>query len=384
MSTRGTAHRLASEVAQVADFSRIRYSQGWEDPRCLERALRITDQSVVLSIAAAGDNSFALLLMGEQGPHRVVSVDMNPAQCALVELKRAAIRTLDYDTLLRFLGVTPSVGTRSSLYTIVRSELPDPARTFWDAHPELITAGIIHVGRLESFFRTFRTVVLPVLHRRRTVDQLLMTRRDPAERAIFWDEQFAHRRWNAVMRGFCSPTVVGRLGRDPAFFAHVDMPNVGEHYLERVRHASAVLDPFSNPYLHYIFRGNYTPGQAMPDYLTEATITTLRTRLDRLDVVCGELESTLESYDGSPFDACNLSDIFEWMSPSLYLQMLTALLRVTSPGARLAYWNNLVIRSRPAELADRLHEHTELAADIHHADRSFMYRAFRVEEVVAA
>lgn len=378
------SHQHSSEVAQVADFTRIRYAQGWEDPRCLERALNITSESTVLSIAAAGDNSLALLLMGDAGPRQVVSIDMNPAQCALVELKRAAIRTLNYEDLLRFLGVTVAHGTRMTLYSRVRTELPSSARTYWDTQRAAITTGIIHAGKLESYFRLFRTRILPMLHRSSTIRSLLTEHREPAERAIFWDEHIAHRRWHTVLRTFCSPRVVGRLGRDPSFFAHVDMPDVGRYYLERVRHAGAVLDPVNNPYLHYIFLGNYTPSMAMPDYLNPATIDTLRNRLDRLVIVCDELESYLAQAPQEHFSAANLSDVFEWMSQSHFERLLRSIVDSCTPGARIAYWNNLVLRSRPLSLANVLASLDDLACEIHHDDRSFFYRAFRVEEVLAA
>src|SRR5690349_14421450 len=90
---------LESEVATRADFGQVRYAQSWEDPENLRGALQPDADSRVLSIAAAGDNSFALLV---QGAGKVVSVDMSPAQCALVELKRAAILTLSHEELLRF------------------------------------------------------------------------------------------------------------------------------------------------------------------------------------------------------------------------------------------------------------------------------------------
>ncbi len=50
----------------------------------------------MLAIASAGDNAFALLAGGAE----VVAVDLSAAQLALVELKRAAIRQLDNDTVL--------------------------------------------------------------------------------------------------------------------------------------------------------------------------------------------------------------------------------------------------------------------------------------------
>lgn len=49
-------------VEASVDFSKIRYSQVWEDTRLLRQGLRLKPQSRVLSIASAGDNAFALLL----------------------------------------------------------------------------------------------------------------------------------------------------------------------------------------------------------------------------------------------------------------------------------------------------------------------------------
>ena len=52
----------AGTVEATVDFSKIRYSQVWEDTRLLRQGLRLKPQSRVLSIASAGDNAFALLL----------------------------------------------------------------------------------------------------------------------------------------------------------------------------------------------------------------------------------------------------------------------------------------------------------------------------------
>lgn len=52
----------SATVEASVDFSKIRYSQVWEDTRLLRQGLRLKPQSRVLSIASAGDNAFALLL----------------------------------------------------------------------------------------------------------------------------------------------------------------------------------------------------------------------------------------------------------------------------------------------------------------------------------
>jgi S-adenosylmethionine-diacylglycerol 3-amino-3-carboxypropyl transferase len=69
------------------------------------------------------------------------------------------------------------------------------------------------------------------------------------------------------------------------------------------------------------------------------------------------------------------------VSAEHYHRLLDAILRVSRPGARLAYWNMLVPRHRPDTLADRLIPLPDLAARLHAADRAFFYSAFVIEEV---
>ncbi|MCW2923941.1 MAG: hypothetical protein JWM98_1345 [Thermoleophilia bacterium] len=372
------APALKSEVAQVADFDHVRYAQSWEDPDNLRGALQPDGDSTVLSIAAAGDNSFALLV---QGAGRVVSVDMSPAQCALVELKRAAILTLTHEELLRFVGVTEGAD-RAALYMRTRSELPPDARAYWDSQTALVARGIIHIGKLENMFRIFRTRVHPPLHSSRTTSSLFEPRSRMA-REEFWHERWNNRRWRAVLRLFFSERVIGRLGRDPAFFTHVNI-DVSKHYAERAYHAFVELDPSTNPFLQYILLGRYLDLDTGHPWLAPANHELLRERLDRLEVRCTELEGYLGGQEPGTFTGFNLSDIFEWMSDELHERVYRAIAGAAAPGAKLAYWNNLVPRSTPQSLLNNGSVTTdrELAQRLHDADRSFLYRDFYVDTIV--
>lgn len=369
---------LSSEVARRATFDQVRYAQSWEDPESLRSALQPTAESTILSIAAAGDNSFALLL---QGASRVVSVDLSPAQCALVELKRAALLTLEHRDLLAFVGVAPS-RERGALYARCRPLLPEDARAFWDANPLLISRGIIHVGKLEGMWRTFRTRVLPLLHGSRTV-QAAFEPRSRLQRERFWHERWNNRRWRTIVRAFFSEPVIARLGRDRSFFEYVDI-DVGAHYARRAYHAFVELDPSQNPFLQYIMLGRSVSLDVMHPYLTREGQEQLRDRLDRLEVRCMELEQLLDETAPGTFTGFNLSDVFEWMSDDLHEQVYRAIVRTAAPGARIAYWNNLVERAAPASLlaAGVVRSHPELSRRIHDADRSFLYRGFHVDEVI--
>ncbi len=373
-----SGQQLSSEVAEVADFSGIRYSQSWEDPRCLEEALELNDDSRVLSIAAAGDNSFALLLMGAGN---VVSIDLSPAQCFLVELKAAAIRALDHDDFVGFLGVSDvTPDTRLSLYNRVRDGLTPAAADWWDQNQGILADGVIHAGKLENMWRIFRTRVSPLMHSRRTVASTFEPR-TREQRQRFWDTKFNNRRMRVLVRSFFSGPVIARLGRDPAFFEHVEI-NVGRHYLERTRHVVVNLDPSTNPFFQYVMLGRYTDLSTGHPYLNPENYDLLRSRLDRLEIHCGELERYLADCGPGSFDAFNLSDIFEWMSDELYEKMLGAIVASAKPGARLAYWNNLVERKRPESMANVLAVDPWESARIHDLDRAFLYRGFQVETVM--
>ena len=369
---------LASEVAQRADFGQVRYAQSWEDPECLRGALQPDADSRILSIAAAGDNSFALLL---QGAGRVVSIDMSPAQCALVELKRAAVLALEHDELLRFVGQLPATD-RAQLYQRVRRELPPETRSFWDGEQELVARGIIHIGKLEQMFRIFRTRVHPLLHGPRTT-RAAFEPRTRLQRQEFWHERFNNRRWRLALRLFFSETVIARLGRDPSFFEHVQI-DAARHYSNRAWHAFVELDPSTNPFLQYILFGRYLDLEHGHPWLAPQHHQLLRERLDRLEVVCAEMEGYLHTCEAGSFTGFNLSDIFEWMSDSLHEHVYRSIAGAAAPGATLAYWNNLVPRSAPASLlaSGAVTTDPELAARLHDADRSFLYRGFHVDRIV--
>ena len=76
---------------------------------------------------------------------------------------------------------------------------------------------------------------------------------------------------------------------------------------------------------------------------------TIRANLDRLEWRQQSLQDFVRG--GERVDACNLSDVFEYMSTADHEHLYAGLLRSTRPGARLAYWNWMVPRAVPDMLA---------------------------------
>jgi len=366
---------MRSEAAARADFSAIRYAQVWEDADILLEALDIQPGDVCLSIASAGDNALAML---SRSPQRVIALDLSPAQLACLELRVAAYRTLEHGELLELIGSRPGT-RRSTLYARCRPLLSATAREFWDAHPLEIEQGIGSAGKFERYFSLFRNRILPLVHARRRIVRLLHPKsREQRER--YYHVAWNSTRWRWMFRLFFSRVVMGKLGRDPSFFQYVE-GSVADRILARTRHALTELDPAQNPYLQWILTGQHT--MALPYALRAENFESIRSNLDRLEWRCQSLEEFLEEAGADSIDRFNLSDIFEYMSQENYHQLLQQLAHAGRAGGRLAYWNMLVPRSRPADMAAELKPLTELAARLHQADKAFFYSAFVVEELVS-
>lgn len=369
-----TRESTRSEIANRASFETIRYAQCWEDADILLEALDIQPGDTCLAIASAGDNALAML---SKAPARVVALDLSPAQLACLELRVAAYRELEHPELLALIGSTPCAD-RSALYRRCRPLLSSAVRDFWDTQPDAIARGIGNAGKFERYFRLFRRYALPLVHSRHTVERLLEGG-SLEERRLFYQQQWDTWRWRFMFRVFFSRTVMGRMGRDPAFFEYVE-GTVSDRILQRTRYALSELNPADNPYLQWILTGHHTT--ALPYALRPENFEAIRTHLDRLEWHCAAVEDWLNQTPDHSIHRFNLSDIFEYLAPENYQSLLTRLVQSAAPGGRLVYWNMLAPRSRPEAMANQLTSLTPLTDRLFQQDKAFFYSAFVVEEVL--
>lgn len=366
---------MSTEATEHARFDLIRYAQCWEDAAVLLEGLDIQPGDRCLSIASAGDNALAMLTAD---PSIVYAVDLSAAQLACVRLRIAMYRNLRHDELLGLIGsrrATPE--QRRRLYDRCRVDIDEATRRFWDARPGDIAAGVGEAGKFERYFRLFRRWVLPLVHRRRATAALL-THREPDERRRFYDHRWDTLRWRLMFRLFFSRFVMGRLGRDPAFFRYVD-GSVADRILARAEHALATLDPSANPYLHWILTG--THGDTLPVALRPEHFDTIRDRCDRIVCEQRSIESFLDDAQRPPIDRYNLSDIFEYMSDENTASIFGRIANRSPPGARVLYWNMLAPRCSPPTLAQRFESLDDVSESLHAADQAFFYSRLIVERL---
>jgi len=357
-------------IDRRTDFSILRYANCWEDPLLLLNGLATESGDHILSIGSAGDNSFSLLTAD---PEQVVAVDISRTQLALIALKKAAIRRLDYPDLLGFLGFRTATN-RMHLFKSLKSDLSVDDFAFWNARREAIEMGVVHSGKFERYFQLFSRKVLPWIHRKVTVERLLAPKL-ATEQEIFYDKAWNTWRWRLLFKLFFSRWVMGKLGRDPEFMREVDV-HVGKTIFEQAERHLRLPSAQTNFMLRYNLTGNF--GSLLPHYLLPENYSVVRQRIDRLTLCEGYAEQAIQKYGA--FQRMNLSNIFEYMNMETFLNTAITLVSGLAPHGRVAYWNLLVPRSLSRLKNVPVTRLDQLSETLKTADRGFYYRDFIVEE----
>ncbi|KAJ7191766.1 hypothetical protein GGX14DRAFT_480925, partial [Mycena pura] len=105
------------------------YAFTWEDPEEDMRHLGLTSNDSVLAITSGGDNVLHYAISAS--PKHIHCVDMNPCQGHLVELKLAAIHTLDYADFFAMFGEGRHPNFRHLLDSKIAPYLSAAAYDFW-------------------------------------------------------------------------------------------------------------------------------------------------------------------------------------------------------------------------------------------------------------
>lgn len=367
-----TKELVKSEVEDYARFDIIRYAQVWEDADILIEALDIQENDNILSIASAGENAISMLI---KNPNRVYAIDLNANQIACVEFKIACYKYLEYEECMELMGVFESE-RRTELYQKIRNKLSVKTKKYLDENIQIINQGIINCGKFENYFKIFGKKILPIIHNQKIRKELL-EEKSKEERIKFYDKKWNNLRWQLLFRIFFSRTVMGKLGRDKAFFRYVNV-NVAEHIMERTRYAITELDTSKNSYLEYIINGKYN--KVLPVAYRKENFMAIKNNIDKIVLLSESIETFMQRKDIDFISKYNLSDIFEYMSEEEMCKIVENMLTKSSKGARIVYWN-MLSEKRASKYIEELKYKKEQSEKLFKKDKAFFYSDFIIEEV---
>jgi S-adenosylmethionine-diacylglycerol 3-amino-3-carboxypropyl transferase len=385
---------LGRRIFNVVHRNHLVYNTCWEDPRLDRVALDLGPADDVLVISSAGCNALDYALCG---PNHVFAVDMNPRQNALLELKIAAIRHLDYDDFFRLFGQGRLPGVRTIYSERLRGSLSDASKAFWDKRIGWFDnrrRSFYYRGTAGVFARVMTTYADKVLKIRPHIDAILNAPTVEAQQEIY-RRHLAKRFWTGFVKFAISrDTTLSMLGVPKAQRRQIELYYQGglvKYVQDCVEGVFCRLPLADNYFWRVYLTGQYTP-DCCPEYLKRENFEALRAGLvDRISTHTASVQSFLDRHSGT-ISRLALLDHMDWLSDHFF-PLLEAewqgIVDRARPGAKLI-WRSGGLRTdyldqvsvqyhgRTVRLPEILSYNSELAQRLHARDRVHTYASFYI------
>ncbi|MBA3685350.1 MAG: BtaA family protein [Planctomycetes bacterium] len=397
----GPGERLHQHLFTALHGHALVYNTCWEDPALDREALRIVPGDVIAMITSAGCNALDYALLS---PRTILSVDANPRQTALLELKIAGIRSLDFADFFAMFGEGSCPRIRELYRDALRQHLSAPSRVFWDRRLHWF----LDQGWQRSFYfrglagtvaRLFDLYLGRRPRLRSAIDDLLESPTLERQSAIY-HERVEPLLWRGGLDWLLSrQATMSMLGVPSAQRQAVDASH-GAGLIGFIRSAIAYVFarlPIADNYFWTVYlRGRYTR-TCCPEYLKRHNFAKLKAGLvDCIQAQTGMLTDVLRQ-PGERISKFVLLDHQDWMvghQPQALVDEWQAILARASGAARVIFRSahnderfldavDVEHAGRCGRLLDRLSFDRRLAQALHARDRVHTYASFHIADIAA-
>jgi S-adenosylmethionine-diacylglycerol 3-amino-3-carboxypropyl transferase len=398
MQAQSLIDRLDQKVFDAIYSRSLVYNTCWEDPAVDRLALSLRPQDRMLVIASAGCNVLDYALVA---PACIHAVDANPRQTALLELKLAGIRHLEFEDFFAVFGDGRHPGFAFLYRAALRDTLPPFARDYWDRYGHWFwevnpRSSFYYHGLSGMVARGFRAYLALRPGLRAAIEALLEARTLEDQREIY-ERRVQPQLWGRALNWALSRQItMSMLGVPHPQKKEVERQHengVAGFVREAVDCVFRSLPLWTNYFWTLYLRGRYS-ADCCPEYLRPENFAALKDGLaERIEVhtctVTEFLQGTRER-----ISRFVLLDHMDWMS-SYYPQALAeewdAISERATPDARVifrsahrdpGYLDGLRLGDGRA-LRDRLEFHEDLSAALQPRDRVHTYAGFHIADIRA-
>jgi S-adenosylmethionine-diacylglycerol 3-amino-3-carboxypropyl transferase len=332
--------KLDQKIFDAVTSRSLVYNTCWEDPAVDRRALALGADDSLLVITSAGCNALDYAL---DAPRRIFAVDANPRQNALLQLKLAGVRRLAFDDFFALFGEGYHPRFLQVYHDVLRAELPDFSRTWWDERTHWFTrkdTGFYFRGLSGLVARGVRAYFAARPRLRDAIEDLLGARDLVQQRAIY-DRRIAPALWNGPVNWLIArQTVMSLLGVPTAQRRLVEAQHAGGtagYIRSAIQYVCRQLPLSGNYFWHVYLAGRYRR-DCCPEYLKPANFERLKHGLaDRIETRTTTVARFLQAHD-APISRFVLLDHMDWMSsyhPDALVEEWEAIRARAAPGARI-------------------------------------------------
>ena len=388
--------KISRQIFTHVHGNNLVYNTCWEDPRLDRQALEISPEHEIMMITSAGCNALDYLL---DNPAHIYCVDLNPRQNALLQLKIAAIRTVDHDTFFQMFGKGFLDNPETTYQDLIRDALPEQYRPYWDRKIKMFTKGLFTksfyfrgttglFARLVNVYINFRRA------RRAILDMYDLSSRE--ERQHYYNNYISHLIWTDLLRRLLGyDATLSLLGVPKAQRQQLDANYQGGivQFMEDSLKAVFVKNSPKQNYFWWLYLFGYYTRDCCPEYLKKENFNTLRQRLDKVSTYDGSILDFLTGHE-KQVDRFVLLDHMDWLAtygkPILEAEW-QAIANRAAKDARIL-WRSAAIEvdfvdpievevdGKKTELHEVLDYNLKLAAELHEKDRVHTYGSFYIAD----
>lgn len=394
--------KLNSVLFNLVHKNNLIYNTCWEDPRIDREALELNSASTVAMITSAGCNALDYVLAGAGKIH---TVDLNPKQNALLELKLAAARGLSYDEFFEWFGNGKFYKAERVYQQELRKFLSPSAQAIWDGQIKYFSGSgwrpsFYFHGTSGFFARLVNFYLDNIVCARELMNLFLGATNLSVQRTIYY-QQLKPVFWTKLIQWLVSRDVT---------LALLGVPLAQRKQVEQYSHngirgfIESCLDqvfgniPFQDNYFWRVYLTGRYSKSCCPQYLTKEGYTTLRE--GGWEKITIHTKSMSEFLNGTKDEISHfvLLDHMDWLNthlkPELEIEW-QAIFNRAREGARIIWRSGgrevdfvdgikVMLRGRPTLVGKCLQYNHEKAKMLHERDRVHTYGSFYIADVCTA
>lgn len=376
------------------------YNTCWEDPRLDRVALELTERDNVLVITSAGCNALDYALTG---PNHVYAVDMNSRQNALLDLKIAAIKNLEYEDFFEMFGRGRVANIRLLYRDKLRSTLPPTSRKYWDRFHRFFDESrrcpFYFRGTSGAFARAINVYIDRVVKLRPHINDIFEAKSVDEQREIF-DNHLRDHFWTKPLQfAMKRDSTMSMLGVPRAQRIHLEQNYNGGilAFLNDCLETVFARLPIHDNYFWRVYcTGSYSPS-CCPEYLKPENFEKLKQgAADRVSTHTDSVQGFLDNNEVA-ISRYVLLDHMDWLCDkhfNILEDEWQAIVRRAAPNARVLWRSGgthtdfverveVDIDGKLRRVGELLTYHKQLADELHEKDRVHTYGSFHIADLAA-
>lgn len=344
-------------------FDQIIYSAANEDPVSEIKGLKLMPTDKVLCVTGSGARVLDLL---SDADCQITAVDFNAKQNHLLELKVAAFKNLDYDSMLDFLGIN-NCKHRTELFTRVKRDLTSQSAAFWEKHFSLIHSGVIYQGTWEKYMRHIARMLLI---QKKSVKKLFSCQSLETQQLI-WNEQWKSIYWSALTYLLGRRFMWKYIMQEPGIDFVPNNFDITTYIKNRFDHIANTQLFANNPYLNLLFHGKYHH-DCLPIHFQEKYYNNIKARVGNITFKNCSLQQILSESEKT-YTAFSLSDFSSYANREDYDATWKRIIRAAKTNAKFVERRFLVKYHLSPEIAMNVNIDDKLSKELSDVDHSFIY-----------